>query len=87
MTRFQPDWAVHPGEVIREALTERQMTQADLARRCGLTEKHISQVCTGKAGLGTFAATQIERAIGLSARTLLRMQADYNLMYHRGPGT
>ena len=81
--KFDPDWAVHPGELLHEALQERGMSQAQLARETGLTPKHISRIVRGRAGIGLRAARQIERAIGLSAQVMLRMQADYDL---KGPG-
>ena len=33
--RWQPDWALNPGEILAEALEERSMTQVELARRMG----------------------------------------------------
>jgi HTH-type transcriptional regulator/antitoxin HigA len=75
--------AVHPGEMLREALQERGWSQADLSRRSGLTQKHISRVVTGQAGIGTEAALAIEAATGISARVLIRMQADYDVTHRK----
>lgn len=80
----EPDRSVHPGEVLRDELDERGMSQADLARATGLTQKHISNIVTGKAGIGLDAATSIGRVLGISARLLVRMQADYDFSRHRG---
>lgn len=38
-------------EGVRAALAETHTSQAELARRLGITEKHVSQVLTGRAGL------------------------------------
>ena len=45
---FKPDYATPPGWILEEALEERSMSRADLARHTGLSEKHISQ--TNKRG-------------------------------------
>ena len=34
---YKQDWAVAPGEILLEALEERELTQAELARRIGPT--------------------------------------------------
>jgi transcriptional regulator with XRE-family HTH domain len=41
-------------QAIRGELEATGMTQADLAAYCGLSEKHVSQVLTGKVA-GTFS--------------------------------
>jgi addiction module HigA family antidote len=80
---FDPDWSVHPGELLTEAIAERGWSQADLARQTGLTPKHVCRVLSGRAALGPEAAVTIERATGISARLLMRMQADYSLFEYR----
>ena len=39
-----PDYAVPPGETLRDRLDELEMSQVELARRAGLTTKHINRV-------------------------------------------
>ena len=39
---FNPDYAIAPGESLREELEALQMTQAELAERTGLSTKHIN---------------------------------------------
>ena len=38
---YQPDYAVSPGEVLSYELELRDMKQQELAKRTGLTPKHI----------------------------------------------
>jgi len=37
--RYQPDYAVHPGEILEETLEARGMKKRDLAEKCGLNVK------------------------------------------------
>jgi HTH-type transcriptional regulator / antitoxin HigA len=72
---FQPDWAVSPGTLIRSEIEARGMTQADLAARAKLTEKHVSQVMTGTVTLTADVALAFERSLGVPAQTLLLAEA------------
>ncbi len=42
------DLIIHPGETIKELLEEKNMTQEELAIRCGYSAKHVSEVLSGK---------------------------------------
>ena len=65
---WEPDWAVPPGEVLLEALDERGMTQAELARRMGRPVKTINEIIKAKTALTPETAIQLERVLGISAR-------------------
>src|SRR5689334_18790624 len=68
-------WALPPGTLLRAEIDARGMTQADLAARSKLTEKHVSQVMTGTASLTPDVALAFERALGIPASTLLLAEA------------
>ncbi|HEY4266947.1 MAG TPA: helix-turn-helix domain-containing protein [Galbitalea sp.] len=74
---FEPDWIVPPGEVLAEALAERGMTQAELARRMARPLKTISEIATGKAALTAETAIQLERTLGISASLWSGLEARY----------
>lgn len=80
---FQPDYAVHPGGTLKEVLNEAGMSQADLARAIGISQKHISRVITGKAGIGPDLALRLERELRVSAGFWARYQADYDVQMAR----
>ena len=48
---FKPDYSVHPGEILGETLKARSISQSELASRCGISEKHVSQIINGKASV------------------------------------
>ena len=80
---FDPPWAVHPGEVLKEVLDEAGMTQVELARRCGVSQKHISEIVNGKAGIGPDFAVRLEDVTRVAATFWVRMQAGYDVRLAR----
>ncbi len=70
---------VAPGEVLREALQERGMTQSDLACRMARPAQVISEIVNGKKSITAATAIQLERVLGVSARFWLHLEADYRL--------
>lgn len=74
---FVPEWeAPSPGALIQRELDAKGRTQADLADRMSISKKHLNQVIKG-ASLTPEFSLAIERAIGIDARLLLRMEADW----------
>jgi addiction module HigA family antidote len=65
---WRPDWAVPPGEILLEALQDREMTQSELAQRLGRPLKTVNEIVNGKAAITPETAIQLERAIGISSR-------------------
>jgi len=68
---YRPDYAVTPGEVLEYELELRQMTKAELAKRTGLTEKHINAIvkAKGKSTITPETAIKLERALGMPVNT------------------
>lgn len=76
---FNPDWVVHPGGLLREAVKERGMSQAEFCRRSGWTPKHVNRVIRGRASITAEFAWAIELELGVSALVWLNLQAIYDL--------
>ncbi len=74
---FSPDYAVPPGETLREVLDELGMTQAELAERTGRPSKTISQIVNGKKAITPKTAIEFERALGVPARFWMSREANY----------
>jgi HTH-type transcriptional regulator/antitoxin HigA len=79
----EPDYAVPPGETIREFLDELNMTQRELATRLDLSPKHVNQLVQGLVPLSTDVAARLELVTGMPARLWLRLEADYQAINHR----
>lgn len=84
-------WAVGidptaPGQVLREALKLRGMTQTDLAQRMGRPVQMVNEVVNGKKVITAETALQLERALGISADFWVQFEAQYRLALARRNG-
>ncbi len=75
--RFRPDYAIAPGETLRETLAEIGMSQADLAERANLSPKHVNQIIQGLAPITHETALAFERITAVPARIWNSLEADY----------
>jgi addiction module HigA family antidote len=69
----------HPGELVADNLTELGVTIKDAAEAIGVTRQQLHKVISGRSGITPEMAVRLEKAIGSSADTWLRMQMDYDL--------
>lgn len=74
---FQPDYAVSPGEVLSVELELRGMTQQELARRTGITPKHIISILKAKSAITPETAIKLERALGMPVEYWLNLESHY----------
>lgn len=78
--KLHPSFAVHPGHWLRAEIVEPHgLSVTAAAARLHVTRQAMSNLLTGKAGLSAEMAIRFEKAFGLSAATLLRLQAAYDL--------
>lgn len=81
--RYTPDTAIAPGEILSELLEERGMTQAELARRAGLSKDHISRIVRGVAPLTYETALCFERVLQMPASVWIRLEATFQELHER----
>lgn len=74
---YQPDYAVMPGEVLSAELEIRGMTQQELAKRTGLTPKHIISILKARSTITPETAIKLERALGMDAEYWLNLESHY----------
>jgi len=74
---FEPDYAVPPGETLKELLESKGVSQAELAVRAGLTEKTISLIINGSAPISYDTAEKLELSLGVPARFWNTREAHY----------
>ena len=75
--KYRPDYAVPPGETLRDTIEALGMSQADLSRRTGLSAKHINQIVQGTAPISPDTALALERVVGVPARFWNALEANY----------
>lgn len=66
-----------PGDILLEALEERGMTSAELARRMEFSEKHVSQLLNAKVPLTMDVALQLEQVLGIPAQLWNAIEFNY----------
>jgi addiction module HigA family antidote len=73
-------FAVHPGEWLKAEIVEPYGLNVTVAaEKLGVTRQAMSNLLNGSAGLSAEMAIRFEKAFGLRADTLLRMQAAHDL--------
>jgi len=69
----------HPGELIGDTLEELNISVTEAARGLGITRQQLHNVIAGRSGITPEMAVKLEKAIGSTADTWLRMQMHYDL--------
>ena len=69
----------HPGELVADNLTELGVSIKDAADALGVTRQQLHKVISGRSGVSPEMAVRLEKAIGSTADTWLRMQMAYDL--------
>ena len=78
-----PDYAVPPGETLRECLEELHLTQTEFARRIGRPVQVVNEIIGAKKAITPETALQLEKALGISAGLWVRLEANYRLALAR----
>jgi addiction module HigA family antidote len=73
---FRP---VHPGELLKDELEYRKLSQRAVAKQLGLPYTAFNEILNGKRPVTTNFAMIMEAALGVPAYMLVGMQTDYNL--------
>jgi antitoxin HigA-1 len=71
--------AIHPGEFLRETLTELGISQARFARAIGVSPMRVSHVINGARPVTAELALLFGRALNQSPQYWLNLQASYDL--------
>lgn len=70
---------IHPGEMIKDEITARGITQKELARQMGVSYTVFNEILNGKRPVTTEYAMLLEAALGTNANIWLGLQTDYNM--------
>ena len=73
------DLASHPGVALAEDIEARQLTQKRLAELLGRPPQLVNEIVRGKKAITPDTAVGLERVFGISAKTWMNMQVDYEL--------
>lgn len=74
---------IHPGELLKDEVESRNLSQIKLAEQTGISYKILNDILNCRRPLTTANALLFEAALGVSAGLLMRMQLDYNMQMAR----
>jgi len=73
----------HPGEIIKDELDDRGISQREFALSVGMSYSVLNELLNAHRPLTTNTALLFEAALGLPADLLMRIQTKYNLQIAR----
>jgi addiction module HigA family antidote len=83
--KIHPSIHVHPGPWLRRQIVEPHgINVKDLAVHFGVSRQNLSNVLHGHTAVSADMAIRFEKAFGVMADTLLRMQVAHDLAKARG---
>jgi addiction module HigA family antidote len=74
---YSPDYAVAPGETLKEVLGSLSITQQDLASQTGLTEQTIVSILKGIQPITFETAAKLEMVTGVPDRMWSNLEMQY----------
>ena len=80
---LQPSTPIHPGEILKDELEARGLSQRKFAQTIGVSYSVFNEVVNGKRPITTEYALKIEAATGINAEFWRGMQSDYDMQTAR----
>jgi len=79
----KPFFAVHPGELVKDEIEARGLSQKKLAEILGIPYTMLNEILNGKRPVTTETALLFEAALDINAEMLVNMQSTYSLQTAR----
>ena len=73
-----PSNLIHPGEIIKDEIEYRGISQTVLAREIGMPVSVVNEILNGKRSVSMEFAYLLEAALGISAEIWIGLQEDFN---------
>lgn len=77
--KLEPSKPVHPGEVLREELEYRSISQKQFAEQIGIPYKNLNDILNCHKSITADIALLIEAALGIPAHIFTGMQMDFDM--------
>lgn len=75
--------AVHPGELLKDEVEYRGVSQRKLATQMGISYNILNDILNERRTITANTAMLFEAALGVSADLIMRMQLKYNMQMAR----
>lgn len=72
-------YPTHPGEVLKDEIEYRNISQRTLAAEIGMSHTALNEILNARRPISTTTAYLLEAALGIPADSLLRMQLKYDM--------
>lgn len=76
---LEPAYPTHPGEILKEEVEYRGISQRQLAMQMGIAKSALNEILNGRRPITEKTALLFEAALGVNAEPLLRLQMQYNI--------
>ena len=76
-------YPTHPGEVLKDEIEYRGITQRKLAESMGLAYSVVNEILNGRRPLTAKTALMFEAALDVPADSLMYLQSKYNMQTAR----
>jgi len=76
---------IHPGEFLQDILSDRGISQAQLARHIKVEAGVINLICKGRRGVSAVMAKKLARALGTEPELWINLQSSYDLTQAEDP--
>jgi addiction module HigA family antidote len=73
----------HPGEVLKEELESRGISQKRYSELTGVSYTMLNEILNGKRPVTTDFALLVEASLGINPQMLINMQTRYNMALSR----
>ena len=80
-------YPVHPGEVIKEEMESRHISQREFARQVNISYTALNELLNGKRPLSPASALMFEAALDIPADALMNIQTKYTMQTTRRDST
>lgn len=69
----------HPGKMLHHLLKNKQISQRQFSQKINKSNRHISNLISGKDRITVDTALRLEKATGIAALIWIRHQATYDI--------
>lgn len=83
VSKLEPYMPTHPGEIIKDEIEYRGISQRMLAMEIGVSYTQLNEVLNGKRPLNVEMAMLVAAALDIDAEPLLALQTRYNMITAR----
>ena len=74
---FDPDYAIPPGETLKDLMESLEMSQKELSKRTGLTVQSLNRIMKGEQPITNDTANILELVTNLPAKMWNNLEANY----------